>query len=162
MVLERRDSIFLRDFVQFNWMQRVVTMAALYEAGVQARTFALPPMRLYYPQKSDKDRLAIIDREGEVARVQSLLMARLFGEFFGALEDTGAFLRAIRERRAGGILANNLTYAPGQVTEFFQDIRATRSKWAIWRLLRFPDLGRLGVKSKHVVHSLGAFPSEGV
>jgi hypothetical protein len=143
MSLLEYDVVFLRDFVQFNWMQRVVTSYAFYEAGVRARVFALPPMRLYHPRKTDEERLAIIDQVGEATRVQSVLTARLFGEFFGALEDAGAFLRAIRERTSGGILANNLDYVPSQVRDFYKHVASARTGRDAWALLRFPDLRSL-------------------
>ena len=142
MALERQDALFLSDFVKFNWMQRVVATYSFTEAGARPRPFALPPMRLLYPGRTDEELLKIVDQVNE-ARVQAILTARIFGEFFGALEDAGAFFRAIHERQNGGILANNVKYDPRQVRRFYEAVRAAKTPRAAWALLRFPGLKRL-------------------
>jgi hypothetical protein len=142
MALADHDRVFLKDYVQCNWMQRILTARALFEAGTTERadSSALAPMRLTNPRKNDAELLEIMENVNERARVQAVLTVRVFGEFFGALEDAGAFLRAIRVRQTGGILQNNFEYAPSQVRSFYEEIRRARGPRGAWALLRFPDL----------------------
>lgn len=122
MPLSQQDRLFLQDAIQFAWLSRIVTAHALAHGGAHPMSSALgdKAFKAYFPDEpAGQIKKRVLDsRIG--ASVQAAMTVRIFAEFVGALEDTGAFVRAIRLRSQGGILRNNFSYDVRKIPGFYR------------------------------------------
>lgn len=156
MPLLPRDRIFLTDYVQMNWMHRYLAAQAFaFGGGPNSQQLAENEVGLCFPQKTPDQRKAIVAEANEKARVQGVMAPRIFAELVAALEDTGAFLRAVSLRRQGGILENNFDYPVKRVKTFFEGVRS--SSGGLPNMLGLPPVSKVKFNDPMVATDIKAF-----
>jgi len=114
-----KDIVFLSDYANFGYLQHYVAAEAIYRAGVDAAQVAVKVHQALEFQSAD-EAIQAARELGTGGRIQSIVIARLYGERASAYEDLGAFLHAIRNRRNGGLFKNYLNSSPAQVERFYR------------------------------------------
>lgn len=139
MALPQQDRLFLRDCINFSWMQRIVAAHAFAHGGGQIpNALAGRALEAFYPEKPQPEVVRMVHEGNQNARVQGIMLARITAEFAATLEETGAFVRAIERRGHGGILRNNFDYVVSDVRDFFERVHAIDQP-TLTKLLRFPN-----------------------
>ncbi|CUH96431.1 hypothetical protein P22_2521 [Propionispora sp. 2/2-37] len=96
------DKAFLREFVSLPYMGKPVSAIGLYRAGCECDDTAMlvhKHVLLLDEEKATEK----AKKEGDSARVQIVVIARLLAEFVGGLEDLGALCFAIKHRNKQSI-----------------------------------------------------------
>lgn len=120
-------------------MQRIVVGHALaYGGGQVPGALAGRALEAFYPDKPREEVVRMVRESSQRARVQGIMLARISAEFAATLEETGAFVRAVKLRGHGGILRNNFDYQVRDVRDFFEQVHAVDQP-TLTKLLRFPN-----------------------
>jgi hypothetical protein len=115
-----KDAVFLRDYIEFGYLNHFVTALALVEGARNARQLGvMSHEQLEFMTHDDAVRQEQSLRTG--GRVQGIMVSRLFAEYVSTIEDFGAFLHAIRRRRQGnkGVFVKYLDSEVNAVADFF-------------------------------------------
>ena len=88
------DAVFLFDYTQFGYLNHFVTALALVEGAKHASHLGvISHEQLEFMSHDDAVHQEESLRTG--ARVQGIMVSRLFAEYVSTIEDFGAFLHAI-------------------------------------------------------------------
>lgn len=139
------DRIFLKDFQNFTFKNRMMAVEALLQGGGKAKQYAALYLKHEDPKLDDAGAIALEQRTNEGARFQKVMFAKILGEFVAAVEDFGALCSAIRHRGAEGILARYLGSGVGEVGTFFDHV-LQHSGENLGELFRLPDLAAIQAK----------------
>ena len=139
---QQHDLVFLRDYMEFGWLNHVVAGTALYRAGRYSHAVAtdthalidLPAPNERLPRSEARSRAK---EQGTAIRVQHIVLARLFAQYINAVEDFGALLFAIRNRNKDGLFFQYANSETSDVANAFDQILNTK-KFSLHRFLRIP------------------------
>jgi hypothetical protein len=139
------DRIFLKDFQNFTFKNRMMAVEALLQGGGKAKQYAALYLKHEDPKLDDAGAIALEQQTNEGARFQKVMFAKILAEFVGAVEDFGALCSAIRHRGSEGILARYLGSGVGEVGTFFDHV-LQHSGENLGELFRLPDLTTIQAK----------------
>lgn len=124
--MDALDRAFLRDVVQFTYLNRIATITALHRSlragAAELDDIALETAALIEPGVPPEPLRARLAHPGDAARVERILCAKIFAEFIAACEDLGAFGYAVRERASRGIFRTYFDSLTRDVDAFFRAI----------------------------------------
>ncbi len=129
MTLSNDDKAFIRERIAITWANHFIVTSALVKIGhrpwnvgreIVARN-NLPRNRQFFdlPRMRNSRELR--------ARVQGMVALRIWQEYVAAMENAGAFLRAIGLRNDGGVMWRNFKYEVSDVRMFYRTIARRRS-----------------------------------
>jgi len=145
-VFTEKDVVFLRDYMEFGYLNHFVTALALVEGAKNASHLGvISHEQLEFMSHDKAVRQEQSLRTG--ARVQGIMVSRLFAEYVSTIEDFGAFLHAIRRRRQGnkGVFVKYLDSEVNAVADFF-DYVIKNPTLDLGQMLELPTIEKL--KSK--------------
>lgn len=145
-VFTEKDAVFLRDYMEFGYLNHFVTALALVEGAKNASELGvISHEELEFMSHNDAVRQEQSLRTG--ARVQGIMVSRLFAEYVSTIEDFGAFLHAIRRRRQGnkGVFVKYLDSEVNAVADFF-DYVLKNSTLDLGQMLELPTIDKLKIK----------------
>jgi len=107
--VDAADRVFLEDYLEFGYLGHVAAAVALYRAAMEAdetasRVHLLVDLLPGDAQRTQEEARVMAERLATSGRVETALLAKLYAEYVATIEDFGAMLHAVRERRAGGLL----------------------------------------------------------
>jgi hypothetical protein len=135
------DRVFLNDFINLTFKNRMMAVEALLRAGVDSKAFGAHFLRRANPALSEEEAREEESATNEGGRFQKVMFAKILAEFAGSLEDFGALCFAIRERATSGILQQYLE-SRGQVGQFFTHVLAHPGE-DLGVILQLPSLATL-------------------
>ncbi len=119
-MVRKADRVFLENMVHFTHMGHAVASQALYDAGASPKRVA----GLVHREVEVLSDEAAIKKAGKTSgRIQEIVVAKIFAEFIGSIEDLGALCYAIRDRKNKSIFK---AYAISfdEPNDFFEEIIA--------------------------------------
>lgn len=138
-----KDAVFLRDYLEFGYLNHFVTALALVEGAMNASQLGvMSHEQLEFMTHDDAVRQE--QSLGTGARVQGIMVSRLFAEYVSTIEDFGAFLHAIRRRRQGnkGVFVKYLESDVSAVADFF-DYVIKNPTLDLGQMLELPTIDKL-------------------
>lgn len=107
LAVSERDRAYLRDYVQFGLMNHVVAAEALRSAYEHAQDAATATRQLL-ERVDEATAVDMAAQFNDAARVQTIVVGRLMGEYAAAIEDLAGMMVAVRDRCAG-VMSRYLT-----------------------------------------------------
>lgn len=139
------DRIFLKDFQNFTFKNRMMAVEALHQGGAKAKQYAALYLKHEDPNLDDAAAIDLEQSTNEGARFQKVMFAKILAEFVGAVEDFGALCFAIRCRGPEGILARYLGSGVAEVGTFFDHVLQNPGE-NLGELFRLPALTAIQLK----------------
>ena len=141
--MNNRDRAFLQDMHNFITFNRVATVEALYQGlchldKVTNRTISQVDSHL--SEEAVVDQITSLNQE---ARIQSILIAKIFAEQMAGLEDLGAFGWTIRHRQNGGLFERYLESKTTAAADFFDLVLNSDEHTTLDSLLCLPSVSDL-------------------
>ena len=159
--MDSRDSAFIRDFFHFTARNHLVTAKALHNGLEHLMDVAVEVEHSLNPEKDRKDNLREVEENNEAMRTQRVLIAKIYAEQVGLLEDLGAFGAAIRGRRGKGIFKHYFEGPVSDVANFYDMLLKVENENPISTLdilLNLPSLASL--KGKLSMQELDAITAD--
>lgn len=138
-----KDAVFIRDYMEFGYLNHYVNALALVEGAKNASQLGvISHEQLKFMSHDDAVHQEEYLRTG--ARVQGIMVSRLFAEYVSTIEDFGAFLHAIRRRRQGnkGVFVKYLDSEVNAVADFF-DYVIKNPTLDLGQMLELPTIDKL-------------------
>ena len=116
------DRIFLKDFQNFTFKNHMMAVEALLQGGRKAKEHAALYLKHENPSLDDVGAVAL-EKRTNGCFFQKVMLAKIFAEFVGAVEDFGALCFAVCHRGPDeGILRRYLASSVGDVGTFFAHV----------------------------------------
>lgn len=144
--MDPRDRAFLDELVQFTTMNHVAAVR-LYRRGLtDLNGVAMLTEGALRPYSSREALAEAVVKNKDAARIERILIAKMFAELMSAYEDLGALGHAIRQRAKGGIFYQYLISEPSEAANFLQVAYQSGPSAGLDALLKLPSLTALGHK----------------
>ena len=119
--MNKKDEIFLNDYVQFQYLNHFVVADSLYTTIRQPEYISQNSHQIL-EQMNRIDANKQSNELNTCARVRKVAISRLYAEYVSTIEDFGALMSALKYRKTSSIFERYLRSSVREVGSFYQQI----------------------------------------